>query len=324
VLFRSPSPVVMAFAYGASAAIWHRKKGGESDATADVTRAAAYDATAAAAYDATAVATDAATDDVTRAATDDATAAAIDSATLSATDNVEKREADACAHLAGELGLQCARRWEIAYQGGNMWAGYDSYLTSCRDILGLELTSHGAYAHWEQAAIHGGFRVMHEEFCIVSDFPEFIKVDENNQPHCDDGPSHRWRDGWSIYYWHGVKVPQNWVEERDSIEPTEILKCDNVEQRAAGCALVGWSRMLDHLDHKIIDSDSNPEHGDLIEVTLDGLPEPEWYLRFYCPRNGLMMEGVNKRELSEPTVFAAQAWKSPIPDHLFSYPKQRS
>ncbi len=280
-----PSPLVMAFAYGASAAIWHKRKTN---------------------------------------ATDNATRNATDKATDKATDNAEKLAANACLDLAGRFGILCARRWGAIYQGGNMWSASESYLTACRDILGLELPDHKKYQPWGQAAIHGGFRVMHEEFCMVCDFPEILNVNDNNQPHCEDGPSHKWRDGWALYHWHGTKVPAHWIEDKSNLDPNEILKTENVEQRAAGCQIIGWHKMLDHLDHKIIDSDPDPEHGDLIEVTLDGLPEPEWYLKFECPRNGVMMEGVNRRELSEPTVFAAQAWKSPLPNHLFTYPKTRT
>jgi len=99
-----------------------------------------------------------------------------------------------------------------------MWVGDSAYLTAYRDILGLELPCYKDYAYWEQAAIHGGFRVMHEKFCIVSDFPEIIKIDNQNMPHCEDGPSHRWRDGWSLYHWHGTSIPQEWIENPTGVD----------------------------------------------------------------------------------------------------------
>ncbi|WP_288972190.1 DUF6745 domain-containing protein, partial [uncultured Mesorhizobium sp.] len=253
-------------------------------------------------------------------ATDQATYQATDQATYQA----EIGAVGACYDLGGDLGIECAKRWWSVYQGGNMWAGYDCYLTACRDILGLELTSHAGYAAWEQAATHGGFRVMHEEFCIVSDFPEVLRVDDQNRPHCENGPSHRWSDGWSLYHWHGVRVPAEWIENRKTINPAEILRAENVEQRAAGCDIVGWARMLDALPHKIIDSHEDPQCGDLIEVTLPGLPEPELYLKFECPRNGQMMEAVNKRELQKFDLKHAHAWHANVPARLFSYPQQRS
>ena len=149
-----------------------------------------------------------------------------------------------------------------------MWAGHDCYLTACRDILGLELREHEAYAHWEQASIHGGFRVMHEEFCIVSDFPEFIRVDEDNAPHCETGPSHRWRDGWSLYHWHGVRVPAHWIENKADLDPTEVLSVANLEQRRAGCEIIGWQRIIEKLGATVIDTDADPQIGQLVECNL--------------------------------------------------------
>lgn len=158
-----PSPLVMAVAGSFAAAIWYARKHGRALASR-----------------------------ASRDATDDAT-------------HAEGRApgwARALAHeIAPDLAdfmLACVPLWYRPYQGGNMWAAWECYLTSARDILGLRLPAHEKYDAWERAAIHGGYRYMHEEFCMVSDFPEVLEVDAQNRPHCDSGPSHRWRDGWSL------------------------------------------------------------------------------------------------------------------------------
>ena len=364
-----PSPLVMAFAYGASAAIWHQRKSPEQgnieearrvgDATDSATDRAIRWATVFAAKDATEEATDSATavatEDRTYIATDDpaidratsratrdtarksafdatyatyeatydatghatfdasatdtgtctrwATLEATDSATLDATgkatssatqqvvyyttglatyevtDNHELDAVAACRDIAGEFGIKCAEEWYESYQGGNMWAGDDSYLTACRDILGLDLKEHAAYAFWEQAAIHGGFRVMHEEFCLVSDFPELILKDEQDRPHCATGPSHRWRDGWALYHWHGTRIPSEWIENPSSLTPSIALVRSSLEQRRAACEILGWSRILRDLNATTIDRDPDPQIGDLVEVELPGLPNKAKFLR---------------------------------------------
>ena len=283
-----PSPLVMALAYGASAAIWYARK---NPTKRTATRAA----------------TDDATDDATRAATD---------------------AAKACRDLAGGLGIACAERWWNVRQGGNMWAGYDCYLTACRDILGLELREHEAYAYWEQAAIHGGFRVMHDEFCLVSDFPEVILKDDQNRPHCETGPSHHWRDGWSLYHWHGTRVPAHWIEHRDTLDPSEVLKQSNVELRAAGAAIIGWPRMAERLDRKIVDGDPDSDIGALIELTLPGLPEPGRFLQAVCVRNGPIVEGVPRISdidgLPIETAISAQAWRVGLTQSEYRHPQVRT
>lgn len=226
--------------------------------------------------------------------------------------------------LAGDGGLACARNWWRSAQGGNMAAQTDAYLSAARDILGLRLPEHDKYASWEQAAIHGSMRVMHEKFCIVSDFPEVIRTDENHLPHCENGPSHRWRDGWELFHWHGVRVPGHWIMHPENIDPLEVLRSENVEQRAAGISIVGMSRMLDRLPHRIIDSDPDPMRGDLVEVTIPDLPDPVLYLKAHCPRNGTIMEAVNPDEMDERTVRGAQAWRLGIPAAEFTYPEVRT
>ncbi len=380
-----PSPLVMAFAYGASAAIWYSRKNGKSDATdaatRDATRAATrdatydatraathdaayaaayaatddatYDATHAATYDATDAATHAATRaathaatrdaayDATRAATHDAAYAAAyaatDDATYDATHaatydatraatraakgNAEELAALACRGLAGNFGVECARRWSNVYQGGNMWAGYDCYLTAYRDILGLELREHAAYAHWEQAAIHGGYRVMHEEFCIVSDFPEVLKVDDQNRPHCETGPSHRWRDGWSLYHWHGVKIPAEWIENKKSLDAKTALTWQNIEQRRAALEIVGWNNVLRELKARVIDEHPDPACGSLVEVQLPDLEKPSRFIRAQCGTKREFAIGVPP-EIK--TVTAAQAWLTGLPESQFEYPSIRT
>ena len=299
------------------------------DATRDATRVATYVATYDATYVATYVATDDATDDATRVATDDATYVATDDATRVATDDATRDATDDATRDATRvatdgLTARCQRAWWRMYQGGNMWAAYDAYLTAGRDVLRLNLPCHEHYKHWENAAIHGGFRIMHEEFCMVSDFPEILGVDENNQPHSETGPSHRWRDGFSIYHWHGTRVPAHWIESKETLDPTEVLRTENVEQRAAGAAIIGMANMLDALKHTIIDSHPDPQCGDLIEIWMPGLPDSELYLKFHCPRNGEMMEAINKRELPTRDLHHAHAWHSGVPAHLYSQPLQRS
>ena len=160
-----------------------------------------------------------------------------------------------------------------------MWPSYGSYLTATRDILGLRLPSHESYAAWEQASIEGGFRIMHEEFCIVCNFPEHIKIDDQNRPHCENGSSHKWRDGWELFHWHGTRIPKEWVTGN---KPTakEAITWENIEQRRAACEIVGWANILEVLDAKTLDVD-DPEIGTLLEVDIPDSGK-EKFLKVKC------------------------------------------
>ena len=125
-----------------------------------------------------------------------------------------------------------------------MWAAHEFYVTACRDILDLDPPHPNSYACWEQAAVHGSVRILHDEFCIVSDFPEIILKDQQNRPHSQTGPSHRWRDGWTLYHWHGTRVPAKWIEDKTSLTPTIALSQTNLELRRAACEILGWTNVI--------------------------------------------------------------------------------
>ncbi|OJF97610.1 DUF6745 domain-containing protein [Pararhizobium antarcticum] len=202
-----------------------------------------------------------------------------------------------------------------------MWAGYDCYLTACRDILGLELVSHAGYAHWEQAAIHGGFRVMHEEFFLVSDFPETLKVDDQNRPHCETGPSHRWRDGWSLYHWHGVQIPSEWVEDKSSLSARTALTWENIEQRRCALEIVGWHNVLRELNAKVVDEHPDPLCGALVEVQLPDLDRKSRFIHAQCGTKREFAIGVPP---DVKTVVEAQAWLTGLPVENFQFPTVRT
>ena len=222
--------------------------------------------------------------------------------------------------LAGKEGLEWAKKWTEVYQGGAYWGSYVCYLTAMRDIIGLQLPEFEKFKYWEEAAIHGIFRVMGDDFCIVSDFPEVLKVDDQNRPHCQDGPSHRWRDGWSLYHWHGVQVPEEWIMKPGHLTAKMAITWENIEQRRAACEILGWAKILKELKAKVIDTDGDPEIGELVEVDLPDIGK-EKFLRVLCGTG---------REFALPvppemkTALEAQSWTWGLTPEEFKIPEVRT
>jgi hypothetical protein len=129
-------------------------------------------------------------------------------------------------NISHKFMLACAKNWWRMYQGGNMWSAWTCYLSAFRDVLGLNLPEHEKYAVWEACAEVAGFRVMHDDFCIVSDRPEVLTIDEQSRPHNASGPSHRWRDGWALYHWHGVRIEH---EKRHIIEAPHLITVAEID-----------------------------------------------------------------------------------------------
>jgi len=300
-------------------------------ATRAATYAATYDATYAATRDATYAATDAtraATDAATRAATHDATYAATYDATDAATDADDEKHhwlINLITELVGESYVKSVisalPNWWKMYQGGNMWSAYDCYLTAMRDVIGLTgLDCWDAYAAWESCTIEGGFRIMHKDFCMVSDRPRILLVDAQNRPHCDGGPSHQWRDGWSLYHIHGIRVAEQIVMHPESITLEQIKAETNAEVRRIMVERFGHEKYLRASDAKLIDSCGETHKlkglrtanlwsiGDITMLdVLNSTPEPDGTTkRYVIPVDGTLYDGKAGRSC---VAASASTWR---------------
>ncbi len=234
-------------------------------ATRAATEAATRDATMAATRDATEDATWAATRDATWDATRDATIEAARDAT-EASDTWYSNVAPIIRELALAIGgqhapfpLACAARVGegACWNGGNQWGQGVSYLTFFRYVAKLDL-DYSKFAHYEYLAEHSGPRVMTPDFCMVSDRPAVLKRDEQNRPHCDDGPFCRWRDGFSLYAIHGVRVPE-WLMMRPDMLTVERIHAEqNEEVRRVMIERYGIARYVRDAQFEVVDADVDP------------------------------------------------------------------
>ena len=74
-----------------------------------------------------------------------------------------------------------------------------------REVCDAELVPAGHAAL--ELARSAGWAVGYEGVCWVSERPSLIKLDGQGRLHCGDGPALVFRDGWSLFFWHGARVP---------------------------------------------------------------------------------------------------------------------
>jgi hypothetical protein len=213
----------------------------------------------------------------------------------------------------GKAGLDCAvMAGDRLHQGGNQWPSYDSFLSFFRHIAKLPL-DYSKWDAWETLALHSGPRYVHANFCIISDRPELLVVDDARRPHSLTGPFCRWRDGSALYAVHGTRIPAKWIEDKDFLTPSMALKWGNIEERRAACEILGWNNILDELRAKVIDTDYDPEIGQLVEVTMPNVGRQR-FLRVRC---GTGRDFAIPVALSETTALEANARSYGIsPDFL--------
>ena len=125
-----------------------------------------------------------------------------------------------------------------------------------------------------------GWVSFYDTAIVIQDRPSHIRFDDNRLLHSESSPAIQYRDGFSIYSWHGVRIPGEWITGNP---PTaaEALHWPNVEQRRAACEIVGWVNILRQLNARTIDKDEDPMVGELVRVTIPDIGE-EQFLRVLC------------------------------------------
>jgi hypothetical protein len=118
-----------------------------------------------------------------------------------------------------------------------------------------------AYKYYARSC---GVAYLYKDVAFVSDRSETIKFDAQRRLHCDDGPSVRWRDGFSIYTWRGLRIPRELIEDRHKIKPKEILKMSNAELRRVAMEIYamvhGADQFIKGLGAKLLTKDENFGH----------------------------------------------------------------
>ena len=229
----------------------------------------------------------------------------------------------------GDQSLQAAKDGLNNDGASNLyWSAFAAWVSFFRDVCGWESEILKKFEISEALVKSCGWTWWHENVLAISDRPSMINRDQQGRLHSEAGSSIAYRDGWSLYHWHGVSVPAHWIEKRAELDPNEVIAAQNTEQRAAGAAICGWTKMLSVLKSKTINDSGSDDIGQLIELTLPGLNEPGRFLKAVCPRNGIICEGVPRVSdvdgLPIETALAAQAWRIGDPQSEYQHPSRRT
>lgn len=185
--------------------------------------------------------------------------------------------------------------WQMR-QGGNQWSGWVAWVSFFQHVAKLDL-DYSKWQHYEAGAIHGGPRMMHPEFCLVSDRPthlttEFVRGEY--QPHHETDAFQRWSDGSEVYAVHGTRVPAWVVRQPDAITAEKILAEPNAEVRRVMMTAMGYARFLADAKAEQVDASDfgvlwrvRMADEDLLCVEVENsTPEPDGtFRRFIIPVN---------------------------------------
>jgi len=112
---------------------------------------------------------------------------------------------------------------------------------------------------WQQMnhACHWWF--PYKNVIILSDRPSVLHVDERGRLHNTKGAAIEYRDGWKVCAWKGILVPDNIVENPDSLTVTQIMNETNTEVRRAMVDIFGLERFVVESKSKRLDTQGEYE-----------------------------------------------------------------
>ncbi|MBM7784500.1 DUF6745 domain-containing protein [Tenggerimyces flavus] len=134
----------------------------------------------------------------------------------------------------------------------------------------------------------------HRSFVLVTDRPGLLHLDPDDslRPHCEDDPAIVWRDGWSLWFVHGVRVTQQIVEAPGTLRVDRITYEENAEVRRVMIDRYGTEKYLRAAEGKLVQQDDFGElwqlrHGaeplQFVKV-VNSTPEPDGTFRDYWLR----------------------------------------
>ena len=140
------------------------------------------------------------------------------------------------------------------YRGGQLWlAGWCGYISFIRDVLGWKDPVLERFTIDEALAKSCGWVWWHENVLAISDRPTVVNRDDRQRLHCETGPSIAYRDGWALYYWHGVNVPADIIECPQSVTGARIDAEKNAEVRRVMIERYGAERYVIDSGAKVVD-----------------------------------------------------------------------
>jgi hypothetical protein len=131
--------------------------------------------------------------------------------------------------------------WASVYgQHDAAWLAFYKYF---HDEVGLTEQTEKLSGLW-MLAKSAGWALPHQNICWVSERHNILERDERGRLHSVSGPACAYPDGWAIYAVHGVRVPADIIEDRQSITVSRIEAESNAEVRRVMIDLYGPKRYL--------------------------------------------------------------------------------
>ncbi len=130
-----------------------------------------------------------------------------------------------------------------------------------------------------------GWILPFEKICVVCDRPLHLRFDAENRLHAEGEPAIAFADGYSLYFHHGVKLPEKYGKVHPDLWQAEwLLSESNAELRRVLIETIGYDRICQQL--QAVKLDTWQEYT-LLKIDNADV-EPIYLLKMTCPSTGFI------------------------------------
>lgn len=157
------------------------------------------------------------------------------------------------------------------------WLGFYDYfwqvvgLDCVAPLEGLILVAQNACWWWS-----------FDKLAIITERATDLHLDEQGRLHKDDGMAIRWPDGWGLYAWHGVRVPEKVIMAPETLTVDEIKAEPNIEVRRIMIERFGPGLYLEKTGAEMVDLDASPVEGGAPRILM----RDSQGMQFLCGTDG--------------------------------------
>ena len=171
--------------------------------------------------------------------------------------------------------------------GSSLWGQYEAYWVAfylyCQKIgVKYEPTRSRQLNLWRDVISSCGWWWCYENYVIISERPTIQALDDQERLHSEDGPAMAFSDGWKLYCYHGVEVPEDVILRPKTLRAERVLQEPNAEVRRVLIERVGLQKLLKSGKAETLHKEKGRV---LYQLDLPG-DEPLVVVKVTCPSTG--------------------------------------
>jgi hypothetical protein len=145
---------------------------------------------------------------------------------------------------------------------GSHDASWISFLDYFDQVCGLDLKELEGLRELSQCC---GWWWPFHKVVILTELPREIHIDNENRLHHESRMAISYPDGFGVYVWHGIRVPERLILDPDSYTAEEIINESNAEVRRCMTEKLGLEKLLE-----VATKIHRDKFGTLYEIELQG------------------------------------------------------